>query len=164
MTKPFSPGQKYRILVRFDALVLQDGAFTPIAQVRFGTLSTHKRFALCRAWGTAVRCACGCGAWAPLAEIDFDHVDEYVKGGPTAIGNGQPLRRDPCHKAKSAIGAAVTGKVTRTRRKLSVTLKRDAQHSPSSAKRRAWPTRSLQSRPFDTRFRKRFNGTTEARS
>lgn len=163
MTKPFSPGQKFRILVRYCALVLQDGEFTPIAQVRFGTLSTHKRFALCRKWGTAVRCACGCGVWAPLAEIDFDHVKEHVTGGLTEIGNGQPLRREPCHQAKSAIGAAITGKVTRTRRKLSVTLKRDAQHSPAR-KRRAWPTRPLEGRPFDTRFRKRMNGQVEVRS
>lgn len=163
MTKPFSPGQKYRILVHFGALVLQDGEFTPIAQVRFGTLSTHKRFALCRKWGAAVRCACGCGVWAPLAEVDFDHVKEHVSGGWTEIANGQPLRRDPCHYAKSAIGSAVTGKVTRTRRKLSVTLmKRDAQLSPAR-KRKAWPTRSLPSRPFDTRLRKRMDGTVEAR-
>lgn len=171
MTKPFSPAQKHRILVHNGALVVQDGAFVPIAQVRFATLSLHRRFKLAREWGCAVKCACGCGVWARLQDVDFDHIKDHVMGGPTAIANGRPLRRQPCHAAKSAASQAVTGKVTRVRRKLSVTRRRDAEPSPATtAKRSAWPTRSftsskikrrIASRPMQSRpFPQRHEATT----
>lgn len=143
MTRPFTPAQKFRILVHHRALIVVDGAFVPIARVKWGTESKTKRFALARKWGCAVQCACGCGVWAVLADVDFDHDKEHVAGGLTSIMNGRPLRRSPCHHAKNARGAAVTGQVRRRKRKLSVTVKRGESLAPAPFKRRSWPTRSL---------------------
>jgi hypothetical protein len=151
VTKPFSSLKKYRILVNHGALVVVDGAFVPIAKVAFGTMSRTKRYALCRKWGAAVRCACGCGVWARLSDVDFDHVKEHVSGGLTAIANGAPLRRQPCHAAKSAVMAAVTGKVRKVRRKLTLGIARK-------------PRRSWGSRGFDKRLRRKFDGTVEVRT
>jgi hypothetical protein len=157
VTRPFTPAQKFRILVTYDALVVVDGVFAPIGKVIFGTLSNHKRYALCRKWGAVVRCACGCGVWARLEDIDFDHHQDHVMGGLTAISNGRPLRRNPCHAAKTAKGAAITGKVRRVRRKLSVTRRCGEGLAPAPLKRRPWPTRSIQSRPFPQRQRHEAN-------
>lgn len=160
MTRPFTPRQKFRILVHHEALVLVAGELVPIARVAFGTMSETKRFALAKAWGGAVKCACDCGVWAPLAEIEFDHVKEHVAGGPTAIMNGAPLRRRPCHAAKTAASAAVTGKVRRVRRKLSVTIGlREVSTTSPRTTRRSWPTRSL----GHAHLKRRFDGTVVAR-
>ena len=162
MTRPFTPRQKYRILVTHGAMVLVEGELRPIARVAFGTISETRRYQLARTWGGAVRCACGCGVWAPLGDIEFDHVKEHVSGGPTAIENGAPLRRRPCHAAKTAASAAVTGKVRRVRRKLSVTIGlRENDSSPQARhSHRSWPTRSL-GHPF---LRRRFDGVVERRT
>ena len=144
MTRPFTPRQKYRILVTYDAQVIVDGALVHVARYVYGTQSETRRFAMLRDLDCIVRCACGCGVWAPLAETDFDHQHEHVNGGPTAISNGQPLRRTPCHAAKTAASAAVTGKVRRVRRKLSVTTGIRENDSPRARpSHRSWPTRSL---------------------
>lgn len=161
MTRSFTPRQKYRILVTHGAMVLVEGELRQIARVAFGTISETRRYQLARAWGGAVRCACGCATWAPFGDIEFDHVKEHVSGGPTAIQNGAPLRRRPCHAAKTAASAAVTGKVRRVRRKLSVTITRDASTSKEArTRKRSWPTRSL-SHPF---LRRRFDGSVERRT
>ena len=165
MTKPFTPRQKYRILVAYDAQVLVDGALVPVAHAVPGTPSETLRYQVLRLkLNCAVRCACGCNTWAPLHAIDFDHVKDFVSGGPTAIGNGAPLRRSPCHAAKSARAMATTGKVTRTKRKLSVTTGLREDDSPTArTSRRSWPQRSFpkSSRPMQSRgFQKRWEPRT----
>ncbi len=165
MTRPFTPAQKFRILVNHEAVMLVAGEAVPVSRFHWGTLSNTKRFAIARRLNCAVKCSCGCGVWAPLSEIDFDHVKEHVSGGLTAIKNGAPLRRKPCHAAKSAEMAAVTGKVRRVKRKLTVTLglRGDPSTSPDDAddrrRRRAWPQRRM-SHPT---LRRRFDGTVEQR-
>lgn len=164
MTKPFSPRQKYRILVAHGALVLVGGELTPIARVVYGTLSETKRFAIVKRLGAAVRCACGCAVWASLSDIQFDHERQHAAGGLTSIGNGRPLRARPCHAEKSAAEQAITGKVTSVRRKLSVTLglkPRDDTRNPEHRVRgrRVWPTRSF----GNSKFKRRFDGHVEKR-
>jgi len=159
VTKPFTPRQKYRILVAHDAQVIVDGALVHVARYVYGTMSETRRFAMLRGLDCIVRCACGCGVWAPIAEIDFDHKHEHVNGGPTAISNGAPLRRQPCHAAKTAASAAVTGKVTRVRRKLSVTIRRNDSPCQGARPRRSWPTRSL----TDPNWKRCFGGKVERR-
>lgn len=161
MTKPFTPAQKFRILVMHGAMMLAQDTAIPIARFPWATLSSTKRYEIAKRLNCVVRCACGCGVWAPLAEIDFDHKHEHVNGGLTAISNGAPLRRQPCHAAKTAASAAVTGKVTSCRNKLSVPLglkpRDDNHHQPGVRRGRAWPTRSLR-HPL---LRRRFDGTVE---
>lgn len=165
MTRPFSPAQKFRILVRFDAQIIVDNTLVHVSQFSYGTMNDYRRFKMLRRdINCAVRCACGCDTWAPLCEIDFDHVLEHVSGGLTAISNGAPLRRSPCHAAKSARAMATTGKVTRTKRKLSVTtgLREDDSH-PARTSHRSWPQRAFpkSSRPIQSRgFQKRWEPRT----
>jgi len=151
MTKPFTPRQKYRIAVTFGAVIIVNGDLVPVSRYAFGTESETKRYGMLRQrLDCAVKCACGCDTWAPLRDVDFDHVHEHVSGGLTAISNGAPLRRSPCHAKKTAAIAATTGKITRTKRKLSVTTGLREDDSPTArTSRRSWPTlRRLPSRPF----------------
>lgn len=158
MTKPFTPRQKYRILVTHDAQVIVDGALVHVARYVYGTMSETRRFSMLRDLDCIVRCACGCGVWAQLRDIDFHHVNEFANGGPTAIQNAAPLRRQPCHARLSAAYAAVTGKVRRVRRKLSVTIRRN--DSPRARpSHRSWPARSM-SHPH---LKRRFDGSVVAR-
>ena len=160
MTKPFTPRQKYRILVAHDAQVIVDGALVHVARYVYGTQSETRRFAMLRDLDCIVRCACGCGVWAQLRDVDFHHVNEFANGGPTAIQNGAPLRRQPCHARLSAAYAAVTGKVTRVRRKLSVTTGIRENDSPRARpSHRSWPARSM-SHPH---LKRRFDGSVVAR-
>lgn len=162
MTVPFSPAQKYRILVTFDAQIIVDGSLVPVSRYAYGTGNDALRFRkLRRELNCAVKCACGCDTWAPLSEIDFDHVLEHVSGGLTAISNGAPLRRSPCHAKKTAASAATTGWVRRVKRKLSVTITRDDSTSKESRTRKwSWPTRSL----TDPKWKKCFGGRVERRA
>ena len=165
MTKPFTPRQKYRILVAYDAQVIVDGALVPVAHYVYGTQSETLRYRELRLkLNCAVRCACPCATWAPLGETDFDHIKEFVSGGPTAISNGAPLRRSPCHARKTAASAATTGWVRRVKRKLSVTITRDDSTSKESRTRKwSWPQRSFpkSSRPMQSRgFQKRWEPRT----
>ena len=165
MTVAFSPAQKFRILVRFDAQIIVDNTLTHVSRYAYGTERDDKRFGMLRKRvDCAVRCACGCDVWAPLCDIDFDHVKEFVSGGLTAVSNGQPLRRTPCHAEKSAIGAGVTGWVRKARRKLSVTTGlRDDDSPRARPSRRSWPQRSFpkSSRPMQSRgFQKRWEPRT----
>jgi hypothetical protein len=170
MTVPFSPAQKYRILVTFDAQVIVNDTLTPVSRYVYGVVSETRRYAMLRRMNCAVRCACGCDVWSPLGTTDFDHIKEHVSGGPTAISNGAPLRRHPCHAAKTAASAGITGWVTRTKRKLSVTtgLREDDSilqgdsYPKARPSRRSWPQRSfpkssrpMQSRPFQKRWEPR---------
>jgi len=165
MTKPFTPRQKYRILVAYDAQVIVDGALVPVAHYVYGTPGDERRFKMLRRdLNCAVRCACGCDTWAALSDIDFDHERQHAAGGLTEISNGRPLRRTPCHVAKSASEQVVTGWVTRVRNKLSVTITRDDSNSPESRTRKwSWPPRSFpkSSRPMQSRgFQKRWEPRT----
>lgn len=164
MTRPFSPRQKYRILVAHDAVVIWNDELVTLPRFHWMTMSETKRFGILRRFNCAVRCACGCDTWAPLREIDFDHVKEFVSGGETAIRNGAPLRRSPCHAKKTASSAATTGWVRRTKRKLSVTAKRDddspVSESTARTVRRSWPTRSL----TDPIWKRCFGGVVERRA
>lgn len=163
MARDFTPRQKYRILVNHGAVILWDGMI-PIERFPWMTGSETKRFGILRRFNCAVKCACGCDVWSPLATTDFDHVLEHVSGGYTAISNGAPLRRSPCHAKKTAAIAATTGKITRTKRKLSVTtgIREGDSRSPARTSHRSWPTRSfpkssrpMQSRPFPKRWEPR---------
>ena len=166
MTRPFSPAQKFRILVTFDAQIIVDNTLTHVSRYAYGTGNDAKRFRMLRREvNCAVRCACGCDTWVPLSAIDFDHEIPHVQSQRSLTSEGRPLRRTPCHHAKSAVEQKVTGKVTRVRRKLSVTtglreidsISQETRHS-----RRSWPQRSfpkssrpMQSRPFQKRLEPR---------
>lgn len=159
MTKPFTDRQKVRILVAYGALMRDGESWVPIAQYRFGTMNKSKRLAIARRVGCAVKCACGCETWALLQDIEFDHDKEHANGGATVIANGQPLRRTPCHAAKTAASQAVTGLVRKVRRKLRVRSKdevweeRHGAGRTSKPRRRPFPKsrRPMRSRPFPTR-------------
>lgn len=167
MTVAFSPAKKYRILVTFDAQIIVGDALVPVARYAYGVISETRRYAMLRReLNCAVRCACGCGVWAPLSAIDFDHEIPHVQSRRSLASDGRPLRRTPCHHAKSASEQKVTGKVTRVRNKLSVTtglreiesISQETRHS-----RRSWPQRSFpkSSRPMQSRgFQKRWEPRT----
>ena len=164
MTVAFSPAKKYRILVTFDAQVIVGDALIPVARYAYGVVSETRRYAMLRReLNCAVRCACGCGVWAPLSAIDFDHEIPHVQSRRSLASDGRPLRRTPCHVAKSAVEQKVTGKVTRVRNKLSVTTGLREDDSPTARpSRRSWPQRSfpkssrpMQSRPFQKRWEPR---------
>lgn len=125
----FSPAQRYIILVNYGAVVIVNDALLPLPSYHWGTESGTRRFAMCRRLDVAVRCACGCDVWAPIREIQFDHIKEWISGGLTVIGNGAPLRATPCHAGKTAASAALNGKIVRTRRKLAT---RQVTHGPTS--------------------------------
>lgn len=168
VTRAFTHRQKYRILVMHHAVILYGldiVELVPLSRFPWATMSETKRFGILRRLSCAVKCACGCDTWAPLRDIDFDHVKEHVSGGLTAISNGAPLRRTPCHAEKSARAAVVTGKVTRTKRKLSVTTKHEddspvAGNTARPSRKWSWPTRPLRN-PY---FKKCFNGRVERRA
>lgn len=149
MTKPFSTPQKLRILVAYGALMREGDGWVPIGQYRFGTMNKAKRYAIAKRAGCAVKCACGCETWAPLQDIEFDHDKDHANGGPTVIANGRPLRRTPCHAAKTAASQAVTGKITRVKRKLTVRrLEREEGQDLERPDRRTWGRRPFPSRPL----------------
>lgn len=166
MTRAFTPAQRFRILIAHTAVVIVNDALVPVSQFKFGTLSDTRRFAMLRRLNCAVLCSCGCDTWAPLWWIDFHHLNEHANGGATVVKNGAPLRRQPCHAGLSAAFAAITGKVTRTRRKLSVTtgLREDDSltQKVTRTRKRSWPQRSfpkssrqIPSRPFQKRWEPR---------
>ena len=164
MTRPFSPAQKFRILVSFDAQIIVDNTLTNVSRYAYGTERDDKRFGMLRReLNCAVRCACGCGVWAPLSAIDFDHEIPHVQSQRSLTSEGRPLRRTPCHHAKSASEQVVTGWVTRVRNKLSVTTGIREDDSPRARNsHRSWPQRSfpkssrpMQSRPFQKRLEPR---------
>ena len=159
MTQPFSLAQKLRILVNHRALVAVDGEWVAIARFAFGTMNAASRWRRLRRAGCAVKCGCGCGIWARLEDIQFDHERQHAAGGSTVIANGRPLRTAPCHAAKSASEQAVTGWVVSVRRKFRVRDKEEMREARQGAARSAWASRTrgllsraLQSRPFPKRF------------
>jgi hypothetical protein len=172
VTKPFTARQKYRILVTYNAQAFVEGRLIPVAHYVYGTMSETRRFAMLqRALNCAVKCACGCDAWAPLREIEFDHVKNWASGGRSTLCNGRPLRRTPCHADKTAAEAAVTGKCVRVRRKLATHQARPTlsatdgisendSRGRARTSRRPWPKRSF----TDPRWRKTFAGTVERRT
>jgi hypothetical protein len=160
MTKPFTAPQKLRILVHHGAMVLDAGAWVPIGQYRFGTMNRVKRFKILQRVGCAVKCACGCGVWAPLPDIQFDHEHQHALGGATVISNGRPLRTDPCHRAKSAAENTLIADCDRIGRKFRVRSKDEiaAERATTPRWHRSFPsrrfpaaTRALAARRFPTR-------------
>mgnify|MGYP003646800049 CR=1 FL=1 len=130
---------KWRVLVNYGAQVWQDGDWHPVQAVRYtGKPTATTKLNAARKAGCRVKCACGCGVWAPLADIEFDHQQARINGGATTIGWIQPLRRDPCHRAKTQTDLRLRDKVKRIREKFFGVRK------PS----RSWGYRPIPSRPF----------------
>ena len=159
MTKPFTPRQKFRILVRFDAQIIEAGTLTRGSSYAYGTDNDTKRFRMLRrTLNCAVRCACGCGVWAPLSAIDFDHEIPHAQSQRSLTKDGRPLRRTPCHHAKNAIEQKVTGKVTRTKRKLRIQPTKGGLTHPQDRQVRGW--RSL----THPTLKRTFSGKVERRA
>jgi 5-methylcytosine-specific restriction endonuclease McrA len=83
-------------------------------------------------------------------EIDFDHVIPLALGGKQTLDNFEALCRD-CHKDKTRLDRWQIAKA-----------ERQAGRKGQSARREKNGPR-LQSRGFDTRFRKKMNGEVEVR-
>lgn len=162
MTKPFSPAQKFRILVTFDAQIIVDGSLVPVSRYAYGTSNDALRFRMLRrSLNCAVKCACGCDTWAPLHGIQFDHRDPHCYGGATHVSNGRPLTV-ACHRKKSRVEHAATARDDRIRRKLSVTtgVRENDSRSPARNPRQSWPKRSL----TNPKWKKCFGGRVERRA
>lgn len=170
MTRAFTPKQKFRILVRHGAVVLDGlGTATPVAQATHGTSDTNRYLQLRsidRAPGYAVfvRCACPCQVWARLRDIQFDHETPHVSGGPTVISNGRPIRTRPCHSAKSGGEQATTGWCVRVRNKHRRSAKgADVESQGRPDRRRSWPPRKIPPRPFNKTLTRHFDGRVTRR-
>ncbi len=97
-----------------------------------------------------LRCACGCAQRLTRKEgYQFDHDRSLGLGGDDSPENLRALRT-PCHLKKTQAEAHRRAKADR-QRKAWLGLK----------KRRGRP---MQSRPFDTRLRKRMSGQVEVRT
>jgi hypothetical protein len=130
---------KWRVLVNYGAVIWQDGAWVPVHHVRYtGKPTARTKINAARLAGCQVKCACGCGVWASMGEIEFDHQQARINGGATTISWLQPLRRDPCHRAKTRIDLKIRDKVARIREKF----------FGSSKPKRSWGYRPIASRPF----------------
>ncbi len=98
-----------------------------------------------------LRCACGCHVKLTRTEgYQFDHEHDLALGGPDTPENLQALRT-PCHAKKSRAGAAARAKTKR--------LENVRLHGMK--KRRG---RAMRSRGFQTRLRRKFDGSVEART
>ncbi|MEQ8226690.1 MAG: hypothetical protein RIA64_01290 [Rhodospirillales bacterium] len=99
-------------------------------------------------------CACGCGVKITRAEgFQFDHGCPIWAGGGDTPEDIQAFR-DPCHKAKTAAEATMRAKADRIRAKSA------GDTGPRGGKRRK---AKIQSRGFDSRFKKKLNGEVVAR-
>ena len=97
-----------------------------------------------------LRCACGCNVKLTRKEgYQFDHGASLGLGGLDSPDNLHALRT-PCHAKKTRREAAMRAKADRQRK----------AHL-GQKKRRG---RKMQSRGFDTRWRRRMDGTVEART
>ena len=97
-----------------------------------------------------LRCACGCNVKFTRAEgYQFDHHTALALGGADTPENLRVVRTS-CHKRISAVDIRMIRKADR-QRKAWLNVK----------KRRG---RAMQSRPFDTRLRRKFDGTVEVRT
>lgn len=142
--KTVTPEMKLRSLISHGAQVWQEGAWRPLSQVKLSARRTPTNMLnAARAAGIVVKCACGCGAMCSYGEIEFDHAIARVNGGATTIGWLQPLRRDPCHRAKSRIDLKVRDKIRRIRQKFF------GDRSPRRGWR--WPSQVIPSRPLSGR-------------
>lgn len=158
MTRAFSPSQRLVILERHEAYVLTQGGMIHVREYMIGRGATS-RFKALRKVATAIMCACGCDVWAPLSDIQFDHIDPHCYGGRTTISNGRPLTV-ACHRIKSRGEHAATARDDRIRRKLSVaTGIEKGSPQPTACSGRSWPQRSLSNpnwkRCFDGRLERR---------
>ena len=95
-------------------------------------------------------CACGCDVKLTTEEgYQFDHLTAFALFGPDAPDNLQALRV-PCHKEKSAVEIRMIRKADR-----------QGKAHRGEKKRRG---RAMQSRGFDTRWRRRMDGRVEVRT
>ena len=95
-------------------------------------------------------CACGCGEKLTRKEgYQFDHLTAFALFGPDAPDNLQALRV-PCHKEKSAVDIGMIRKADRQGK------------AHRGEKKRCG--RAIPSRGFDTRLRRRMDGTVEVRT
>lgn len=100
-------------------------------------------------------CGCGCGKTVPLTGpgVVYDHRIALDLGGPDEDWNVVPLIADPCNKAKTKLDAKLIAKSRRLRKRT------DGTRKP----RPPIPTRKLTGGGFDTRLRKKMDGTVEVR-
>ena len=97
-----------------------------------------------------LRCACGCGVKLTRKEgYQFDHGASLGLGGLDSPDNLHALRT-LCHAKKTRCEATMRAKADRMRLAWLGLKKRRGRKMPS--------------RPFDTRLRRKFNGTVEART
>lgn len=95
-------------------------------------------------------CACGCGVKLTRKEgYQFDHYTAVALGGADTLENLRALRT-PCHKRKSVVDIRMIRKADRQRKAWQGVKKRRG--------------RPMQGRPFDTRLRRRMDGTVEVRN
>lgn len=135
---------KLRSLVSHGAEVWQDGAWVPLSQIKLTAKRTPANMlAAARKAGIRCKCACGCGVVATYEQLQFDHAVARINGGGTEIRWIQPLRYDPCHKAKTRVDLKLRNKVRRIRQKFF------GEGRPKSPWR--WPSRSIPSRPLTGR-------------
>ena len=95
-------------------------------------------------------CACSCNIKLTRKEgYQFDHHTALALGGADTPGNLRAVRV-PCHKRISAADIRMIRKADRQRK---------AWRGDKSRRGRA-----MQSRPFDTRLRRKLDGTVEVRT
>ncbi len=96
-------------------------------------------------------CCCGCGEKLTRAEgYQFDHEHDLALGGPDTPENLRALRT-PCHVKKSRKGAAARAKTKR--------LENIRLHGLKVRR-----GRTMRSRGFQTRLRRRMSGVVEVRT
>lgn len=97
-------------------------------------------------------CLCaGCSEPKTLAELDFDHRIPLWGGGTNDIENWQGLCRERCHREKTRLEATSRAKADRCR---------NFMETGKGRKRKGRP---LKGRGFDPRWRRKMDGTVEAR-
>jgi hypothetical protein len=117
-----------------------------------------------------------CGDAVPVdgPGVVYDHVTQLWMGGAELDTNVYPLCRT-CDKVKTADDAKRRGKVRRLQKKavqpglkvLATTLADESSNRPTPRPgERQWPksakgSRKMRSAPFQTKLRKRMNGTVE---
>lgn len=103
-----------------------------------------RRAVLERSRGFCERCGVSCDN----RPSELDHVVPYALGGKSTLANAMLLCL-PCHRLKSALDLASIAKANRQRK------------AHTTGRSRARKGRPMQGRGFDTRFRRRMDGTTE---
>ena len=100
-------------------------------------------------WIHQCECCVACGWPTELASMEWDHILPLCLGGNNRDENWQGICAG-CHKRKTAREHGMRAKADRQRK-----------FHEGTKKRRG---RAMQSRGFDKRLRKRFDGTVEVRT